>query len=410
MTLNQPLPLDKRRNITQSSALFLASFITAILLITFLTSELKIRPNEIGATGENFFFNADVPVYVEKVRNTEWKEISSKHVLRHIIWIPSARLLGGFYDTGTDYEKSLYGVILLNKICIALGISLLTLFAFYRTGSFSKVTVFFLLTVLSSATVVMIAPDHFAQSFLLLTLSFLVLFLNISFGSQVVIQGILGVLIAGTTTTNAIFSGIIFLYLLNKKNWLPAKWYYTCFLLGLVCLIGACYFFYVNYSLSHNEDLMFNRFFNFQLFTSPFASIESFFATFSYPISAPPPLIKPPILSYEPISLLQLNIAELLITALVLFAVFNGIFCAAQNWGIPLLVAALAWVIFNFIFHNIWGDEYMLYTPHYSFMILLFFSAFLQKCSTKVMIGVCLPIVVYQSVNIAKIITLVESV
>lgn len=387
----------------------LVSLVASFMFYSLLTAQLQIKPNHIGTTAENFFFNADVPVYIEKTNNRDWHELSSKHALRMIVWIPMVRSLEILYDDRPPYERTALAVILFNKICLALSFTLLSVFTYNYLCCLPKWLIFNGMQLLSVAGLIMIAPDHFTQSYLLLSLSFILLFLNIPFTVLLPIQLLLGLLIAGTTTTNAIFSALIITYLLQRRKWLPNAMVTSGYMLGFAGFFLISGYLFFTYTPSNDQQLMFNRFFNFQLYREPIAALEYFLASLTYPIAAPlPRLSDVPIVTFEPIKLISHSLIDWIIFTLTLLLVVTGIQRSLSTWGKQLTTTALMWLMFNVLFHNIWGDEYMLYIPHFSFLLLLFSLSQIKRMSVTGCALLILPIIAYQLYTLYQVTLIVQ--
>ena len=385
------------------------SFVVSIFFYSLLTTQLQIKPNHIGTTAGNFFFSADVPVYIEKTNNRGWHELSSKHALRMIVWIPMVRSLEVFYNDQPPYERTALAVILFNKICLSLSFTLLSVFTYGYLRCIPKWLIFNGLQLFSVAGLIMIAPDHFSQSYLLLSLSFVLLFLNIPFRVLLPTQLLLGLLIAGTTTTNSIFSALIIVYLLQRRKWLPNTLVTSGYVLGFAGFFLISGYLFFTYTPSNDQELMFNRFFNFQLYRDPFAALEYFLASFTYPIAAPLPRLNVvPIVTYEPIGLLSHSLIDWIIFTLTLLLVVTGIKRSFLTWGKQLTTTALIWLMFNVLFHNIWGDEYMLYIPHFSFLLLLFSLSQIKHLSVRSCALLILPIIGYQLFTLYQVTLIVQ--
>jgi hypothetical protein len=73
------------------------------------------------------------------------------------------------------------------------------------------------------------------------------------------------------------------------------------------------------------------------------------------------------VLSYEPVSFGQYSaiqwIGVVAWAALLAFCIWRAVSePQSRRWTLWLL----AWITFNLVFHNLWGDEFFLYSPHWA--------------------------------------------
>ena len=70
----------------------------------------------------------------------------------------------------------------------------------------------------------------------------------------------------------------------------------------------------------------------------------------------------------------------------------------------------LGWVLFSAVFHNIWGDELLLFSPHWSWALIALVILGARELSLKFVAAVFVPIVVSQIYTFLKIKSALETI
>jgi hypothetical protein len=210
------------------------------------------------------------------------------------------------------------------------------------------------------------------------------------------------ILIIGTTTSNIIFCLILTLFLIHKHGLLFvifSKQTMPWWLVSITSLcLGVIIFIYQRWERLTNTDNFTLRWLNYRLIEQPLDAIFYTVSSFFYPLVAPSPShsgehIKAVHLCLEPWGISQITWfygGAMLCLGGLYFIAIKQILKVTEYRSV--LIVALLWVLFNCLFHNMWGDEFFLYTVHWSFslMIVLFFAAI--KLSSKNLFFLLMPI------------------
>ena len=70
----------------------------------------------------------------------------------------------------------------------------------------------------------------------------------------------------------------------------------------------------------------------------------------------------------------------------------------------------LGWILFSAVFHNIWGDELLLFSPHWSWALMALVILGARDLSLKFMTAVFVPIVVSQIYTLFTIKSALETI
>ena len=225
--------------------------------------------------------------------------------------------------------------------------------------------------VLATSSVLLVVPEHWAMASALM----LACFAGVSAaGPLSVWRGVWLALLAGlitlTTVTNAIFATLVGMTHLRRAGWKRAEraaWV----AIGLAGIAGLAV---IVPRLVGTRAVA--GFFNFRLWQAPIdAAVYTVFALVGS-ITGPVPRTSVErehiVLSYEPISFAlysPVQWAGVIAWAVLLgFCIWQGLRTAeTRGWSAWLL----AWIAFNVLFHNIWGDEFFLYSPHYVWALIV---------------------------------------
>ena len=96
----------------------------------------------------------------------------------------------------------------------------------------------------------------------------------------------------------------------------------------------------------------------------------------------------------------------------------RGLFCFSRAWLEALrdertrvyVWLPLGWVLFSAVFHNIWGDELLLFSPHWSWALMALVILGARELSMKFVAAVFVPIVVSQIYTFLKIKSALETI
>ena len=70
--------------------------------------------------------------------------------------------------------------------------------------------------------------------------------------------------------------------------------------------------------------------------------------------------------------------------------------CARDKQGARILWLTAPWVAFNLIFHNLWGDEFFLYSPHWSWCLGAVLLAGARRLPPWLVVLLAVPLIVGQ--------------
>lgn len=360
-------------------AIITVSAIFGAVYIYWLSGYMFVVPGSIITTKADLAFNSDMPFWIERVQTPFWSENSISHPLRPFTWAYLARFAGSLFGIVLDpVSAATVAVKLLNAVM--LGIAYGWFAWFCRTLGLEQRTIL-LLTLcfaLFSTNAVVALPDHFGISMALCITSFAVLFLPISFARKLWIEAGLSLVIGGTTITNVLLPVLAIGYLIQTSGngLLPLFWRLKWIVLSLaiVLLLGGAALLYDKWDRIAGGQSLTVVYMHLRLLKDPISALQYALAAVVYPVVAPMPAIVEQRLTLEPIRFSQLDpayVASAIAWLIVLQNVLRASLAGTARGAVVFVLAP--WFLFNTIFHNLWGDEFFLFSPHWAwcFAILL---------------------------------------
>jgi hypothetical protein len=231
---------------------------------------------------------------------------------------------------------------------------------------------------LSSATVIVSLPDHFGLSFGLLLVAFVGAWSSVTRGRRAWWTWVAGALAIATTVTNGVLVAAL-------VAWMAIAWkrsggtagralrFHRWWVAAVVVLTAGAGAWAVPRAVARirSGETIVTKYLHLQLVTEPVRSAIALPLSCSYPVVAGRPHIAGGAgeegLSLEPWRLGDLT-APGAVGTLAWLVLLAGFAAAAWRPGASRQAVALlgGWVVFNWAFHSVWGDERFLYTPHWS--------------------------------------------
>lgn len=345
------------------------------LWLILLSGWLKVIPDSVVSHRQNVIFSSDTPLWMAYVFGHLKPDLPQIHPLQIAYWRGPAKALAAiphlyFHSDPRKYaqpEEYLAARILVALI-VGIGFASLALLALRKGLPKAECVALFLMYFLFTSTSTLCLPEHFGISNGLLTLVFVAPLLAASARVRFFILGALTPLIAGTTVTNAIFP----LLSLVQSGLKSARVRIAAIILGIPAALGAAY---VLYHVSWNYRWFISTDMELRIFRDPLSTAGYLVYFFIAPAIGPPPLVSAlplgPMLSYEPLPL-RLYAGLPAIGAVAWIVLLCR--CAWKGYQNletrPAVMLLLGWILFNAVFHNMWGSELMLYAPHWSWAMM----------------------------------------
>lgn len=331
---------------------------------------LNVRAGHPIATRCDVWFQSDSGQRIQDARDGENSFGSGSHFLMAKLW---PRGLHAIHQRWPDLD-----VVLLCRavvaFCVAGGWSVLALALIGGGAPKLGLALVAILYCFGTAQTISSLPDHFAVSAGLLPLAFAIFLFG--WNRQIRLSPCIGLLLmtavlaGGVCITNVLLPLLLILTLLWRHWRLQMRWLGITALVAILIVIPASAFVR---SLPNDYPLVWQMrmWLNMRLMDDPAGAGKRIFRGVIHPAIGPDADIdsnnffRVPMLTYEPLRhdyplwpydwLRSVSAsAWLILLALSL-----------RQLSVPQSVL-LIWITWNLVFHNIWGDEYFLYSPHYS--------------------------------------------
>ncbi len=387
-------PLPARAHII-AVAIGLAAVIWFVLLSGWMNSV----PGSVVVKRQNVLFNSDSSIWLERIVGNSKSPEALVHPLEIVFWRPPVRALQHLLEV---FMPADYAGIFAARLVVALvhgaGVGFLALLALRIGVKLPQCILLFIIYLLFTSNVTASLPEHFGISNGLLSITFVVPTLLAGMGTTTAFLAVMVVLCGGTTITNALYP-------------LAALWQYSfktmrarVAILATVIPAGLGVFLFL-YLKSYTMHHFVSAYATFRLLHDPLrACVYAIYTVLSPAIGPTPRIMREPgwdMVSYEPAhDVLRLSyylgfqaIGAIAWLVLLVRCTIRGL----QQERTRLYVwLPLGWVLFSAVFHNIWGDELLLFSPHWSWALMALVILGARDLSLKFTATVFVPLVASQ--------------
>jgi len=302
-----------------------------------------------------------------------------------------------------------------NAAIAGIGVGCVIGLALRRGLRISALPPLLMVNLLATSMVLVAVPEHFGVSYSLLSMTFVVAAADLRLIWALGLLGVFTVVDAGVTLTNGAFpvaaSAVV---VWRKSGGRFPSWFLWTF--GVMLLLGSAGLTAIVWHLeSRHEPVMtwIRTYFNMRLVNDP-ASAGTFACRgLVDPVIGPTPVVNPgddttpPMVSYEPCDapyrLWPYDLAQGVGAACWIFLFLMSCVTLFRSPDRSLAVLLSGWIGFNLIFHNVWGMEFFLYSPHWSWALLAMVFLGARHQPTPRIVLLCLPLAAAQFLTLTKI-------
>jgi hypothetical protein len=353
----------------------LAVLAAAFAVYVLLSRYLLVSPDTAVTVRNNVLFEADSGVRLRYLTDPGIAPASRLEFLQHpaffLVWRPVGLLFTNLFGlVASTAQAQVLAAQTLVCGSAAAGSAFLFAMTRRRGGSRFEALLPVVLLTFATSTVLVVVPEHWAMAQGLMLAAFYVLTQPGRPGRRRVLTlGVLCALIAGTTVTNALFGLFVLVALAVAAGVrMPGRRVLAALAIaGLAVAIPAAW---IMVQLPHVGGFL-----NMRLVEAPLSAAAYMVFGVAGPIVGPVPwesiARQRLVLSYEPVSFgmyLPLQWLGVVAWTLLLGAcVWLAVRDRTTRWPAAFL---MAWIGFNLVFHNLWGDEFFLYSPHWVWALL----------------------------------------
>jgi len=355
--------------------------LVAFVWFYILGGILLVSPDTIVTQKEDVLFGSDAATRINRLTGTYQPTLLAvSHPLYRIVWGHIGQALRSTFEKMMPpKEARVLAARLMVEFVAAAGVGALV-FAAGRCGtSILRLAILLPIYLVFTANVVVVLPDYFGLSAGLLSASVCGLLPGMSSRVRLGVLFILGVLITGTTVTNAVFIVLCLICLYWESHVRKAlgrvlRDYRMA--AGAVLLVAAATALLLWYCGSRMAaPTVVSKGLTLRLIRDPLSAARYAGLSLVFPAVGPHPFVKQSetsLISYNPFGLGSFSLLSG--SAGILWVVVLGycwvvVFRDSRLRMFGCLVSL--WFAFNVVFHNLWADEFFLFTPHWSWALML---------------------------------------
>jgi hypothetical protein len=344
----------------------------AVIWFLVLSGWLGVTPGGVMTTRYNILFSSDTSIWINTMVGDTPLPVQYAHPLQVVFWRPPCLVL---YHLLKIFLPPEYAAVFATRLLVAIiggiGVGFLALLALHNGAKITQCLLLFIMYLLFTCNSTAALPEHFGISAGLLSVAFVIPFLIASALTRTVILAVLAAFIGGTTITNTLFP-VAYLAHLSIRS---VRVKIALILAAIPVSLGGTLFLY---RASDSIHSFISRYLNLRLIHDPLgACVYTIFALIGPVIGPVPRVLRVPgwdMVSYEPgHAALQLNYSWMQAIGVVAWVVLL-IICVSRGLKEdrirPYVLFLLGWFLFNTMFHNIWGDEFILYSPHWAWALM----------------------------------------
>jgi len=387
--------------------------LAAVVWFTFLSGWMKATPGSVMTKRQNILFNSDTNIWLDRMVGDARSPEGLVHPMEIPLWRPPVQALRHLLEL---FMPADYAGIFAARLVVALvhgaGVGFLAFLAFRMGVRLPQCILLFVIYSLFTSNVTASLPEHFGISNGLLSIAFVVPILLTSIGMKTAFLVIMVVLCGGTTITNCLYP----LAAIWQHSFKSMRVRVAILVAAIPLGLAAALFLYMKSYVIHH---FVNDYSTFRLLHNPLSACVHGVYTFLSPAVGPTPrIMREPgwdMVSYEPAHDVLRFSYYLGLQAFGAIAWFVLLFtCLAkalrQEATRVYVWLPLGWVLFSAIFHNIWGDELLLFSPHWSWALMALVILGARELSLKFVVFVFVPIVVSQLYTMFKIKSALETI
>jgi hypothetical protein len=377
--------------------------LTAAVWLFFLSGWLQVAPGKPITTRVDVLFSADVSRWLEGLDGQLQTTFSLRHPLKWFTILPLGEAL---VRLGTPVFGHDTALVLAGRFLNALfgGLGVACLFRATRPADGPRAGGWVALAVyMFFSSMAMVAlPEHFGISSGLLSLVFLLAILLDDPRQRARVMLPAGIVLGGLTLTNGLYPLWILLTTILDRWGIKRRWYVpvavmlTLVAMPAVVAVGAHFAGKVR---GPSSQVMVTT--NLRLVKDPAAAalyaahglVDPAVAPSAHVAAVPYVPGNVPGLTLEPLGLGGFGRATAAgAAAWVLLLALSIRACLGDAFGRRVLWLTVPWLLFNLVFHNLWGDEFFLYSPHWSWCLGALLLTGSQRLPTWLVAVLALPI------------------
>jgi hypothetical protein len=402
--------------------LFTLAAIASFCWFMWLSGALHVEPGSRLLEDVDYLLSADIPPRVNRLSEADQRGAGSSisHPLLYPVWAKLGGalhgLLGHFF---ADEEAKILAVRSMVAAHAALGFAFLL--SIGGRGASYRVTIpLAVVYLLSTSQVLMVLPEHMGISAGLLAAAFAIYLSDTDVRWRAALLIVFGLLLAGVTITNGAFALVALALLIwTHARETIRRWRRALLITAAVGLVGfaavAVTIVAPRMKAISSGDTIAHQFWNGRILSSPGDALAYIGLGLVYPVVGPDLSVSTfrghPSLTYEPLteSVHQYRAWQAAgAVAWVVLLLFAGTAALRDERTRMAALLLLGWFAGNATFHNFWGDEYFLYTTHWTWALFALTLLGAKSLTPRFVLPTCAVIAAGQIAALVSVIHQVE--
>ncbi len=365
---------------------------------TLLSGWLGVTPGSVLVKRPNVIFSSDTSAWIERfagdAKLPKAFPYAYIHPLEETIWRPLTRAL---YHVTKLFLPSDYPRLLAARLLVATvegaGVGFLALLALRNEVNKLKLIFLFLMYLLFTANTAATLPEHWGITNGLLSITFVAPILMATVQSKTIFLVAMIFVAGGTIWTNTVFPALSLIHYSFPKR-LKIAVVVALSLAGLAIAIFL-------YSRSYSIHWYVNKYLNVRLIRHPLQAMTYGVLAMVFPaVGTTPHVLRYPgfdQVTYEPWSFASyLGIQALGALAWLALLFGCGFKAFKDDRTRPYAWLLVMWLLFSVVLHNIWGDEFLLYSPNWSWALMGLVILGARHFSRAVVVAMTVPVIACQ--------------
>jgi hypothetical protein len=400
--------LASRRAVEPRAAETIAVLVAACAAYFLLSRYFLVAPETVVTLRNNVLFETDSGVRLRYLTDPGTWAATRLELLQHpavfFVWRPIGLALTFLFRlVAAPVQAQVLAVQAM--ICTSAAVGTTVLYRMVgRYGVRAPLSLLPLgLLMFATATVLVIVPEHWAMAQgMMLSACYLLTLPGRPGRGRLVMLGLLCALIAATTITNALFALLLLLPLARAAGIrLPERRVVAGLAVaGFTALMAGVWL------LTRLRQV--TGFMNMRLVETPLRGLSYMLFGVIGPIIGPVPHESIErqhlVLSYEPVAFGMYTPIQWL--SVVAWSCLLGVctwYAVRDRESRPIAAFLLAWIGFNLLFHNLWGDEFFLYSGHWAWALIALVALGMRHLRARLLVPLVSAVVVGQVMTLLTI-------